>query len=282
VAGLTAARLRDFYGRWYRPDNAVVVIVGDLPPDVLEQKVKAIFGDWAAQGPAGVRAPRTPPATPRGAEAQVLSDARLPAIAGLCRVTAPEPDATVEVKLHNLLLRGLWEAILQARIEVLKSRKDAPFVAATVSDETRPDSMKTCVGIIPQPGQEIRAVGMIEAEIRRFEAEGPTEDETDAGLDQVRASVRAAVGGKAHDSRDRATEVLERAMEHLPQLAPREGLRAFDVLMEDVRPSQVRAAFARDWSGWGPLAPVNSPKPLSEDAIRTAMTGEAYKSTGAK
>ena len=287
LAALTPAKLQAFYDRWYRPDNAVVVMVGDLPIDVLEQKVKATFGDWAPRGPAGVRAPRTPPTSApnasRGAEALVLTDASLPAIAGICRIAAPDDvTASPDERLHALLLRGLWEAILQGRINTLKSRKDAPFIEATLNDEVRPDSLKTCVGIIPRAGQEVRAVGMIEGEIRRFAAEGPTEEETDAGLEQVRASVRGAIESKSHDSRDQASEILTRGLDNLARLTPREGLRAFDVLMEDTRPATVRAAFARDWSGWGPLAPVNSPKPLAQDAVRTAMTSDEYKSTGAK
>ncbi len=287
LAALTPAKLKGFYDRWYRPDNAVVVMAGDLPIDVLEQKVKATFGDWAPRAPAGARAPRTtpssPPHAPRGAEALVLTDASLPAIAGICRVAAPDDvTAPPDERLHALLLRGLWEAILQARINTLKSRKDAPFIEATLTDEVRPDSLKTCFGVIPQPGQEVRAVGMIQAEIRRFEAEGPTEDETDAGLEQVRASVRSAIEAKTHDSRDQASEMLTRGLDGLARLTPREGLRAFDVLMEDTGPAGVRVAFARDWSGWGPLAPVNSPKPLSEVAVRPAMTSNEYKSTGAK
>ena len=287
LAALTPAKLKSFYDRWYRPENAVVVMVGDLPTDVLEQKVKATFGDWRAQGPAGVRAPRnsptSPPNAPRGAEARVLTDASLPAIAGICRVAAPDDvSASPDARLRALLLRGLWEAILQARINTLKSRRDAPFIEATLNDEVRPDSLKTCVGIIPREGQEVRAVGMIEGEIRRFAAEGPTEEETDAGLEQVRASVRGAIASTSHDSRDQAAEILARALDGLARLTPREGLRAFDVIMEDTGPATVRAAFARDWSGWGPLAPVNSPKGLSEGVVRTAMTSDEYKSTGAK
>ena len=282
LAGMTSARLTSFYQRWYRPDNAAVVLVGDLPLDVLEQKVRAVFGDWAPRGPAGTRAPRIPPASQRGAEALVLTEAKLPPIAGICRVAAPDPAGSTAERLHTLLLRGLWEAILQQRINVLKSRKDAPFLEATLSDDSRPDSLKSCVGIIPMPGDEVRAVGMIEAEIRRFAAEGPTEDETDAGLEQVRASVRSSVAGNADPSRERASKVLDRTLDGMPQLAPREGLRAFDVLMEDTRPATVRAAFARDWSGWCPLAPVNSPQALKPDAFTSAMTGDAYKSTGEK
>ncbi|MFV0378859.1 MAG: M16 family metallopeptidase [Mangrovibacterium sp.] len=35
--------LRDYYHKWYRPDLQAVVIVGDIDPQVMEQKVKSIF-----------------------------------------------------------------------------------------------------------------------------------------------------------------------------------------------------------------------------------------------
>jgi zinc protease len=274
IAGMTPARLQAFYDRWYRPENAAVTLVGDLPLDVLEQKVRATFADWTSRGPAGVRAPRTPPTGSRGLELQVETNPGLPAVSGICRVTPPDPDGAPDARLRALLLRGLWEAILQQRIAVVRSRRDAPFQEATISDEIRPDSVKICVGIVPVPGQEVRAIALIDAEIRRFETEGPTEQETDAGLEQVRASVRGAIGGGQHASPDRATDVLERAVDQMPQLAPREGLKAFDVLMEDTGPATVRAAFARDWGGWGPLVVMTAPRPLSEAAVRTAMTGD--------
>jgi zinc protease len=274
IAAMTPARLQAFYDRWYRPENASVTLVGDLPLDVLEQKVKATFGDWTPRGPAGVRAPRTPPATQRGLEIQVETNPGLPAVSGICRVTPADPDASPDDRLHALLLRGLWEAILQQRIAVVRSRRDVPFQEATISDEARPDSLKTCVGIVPVNGQELRAIAIIQTELLRFAAEGPTEDETDAGLEQVRASVRGAIAGGVHASHDRATEVLDRAIDRMPQLAPREGLRAFDVLMEDTTSATVRAAFAKDWGGWGPIVVMTSPRPLSEAAVRTAMAGD--------
>ena len=50
-----AQRIRDFYQAWYRPENAVVVAVGDFDVDAMEAKIKARFGDWKAVGPAGVK-----------------------------------------------------------------------------------------------------------------------------------------------------------------------------------------------------------------------------------
>lgn len=40
----TAASLKQFYDQWYAPNNAVLVIVGDVDPDATVAKVKAEFG----------------------------------------------------------------------------------------------------------------------------------------------------------------------------------------------------------------------------------------------
>ena len=36
--------LRSFYKTWYRPDLMAVVVVGDIDPEVAEEKVKEYFG----------------------------------------------------------------------------------------------------------------------------------------------------------------------------------------------------------------------------------------------
>ena len=35
--------LRDYYEKWYRPDNQAVIVVGDFDVDKIEQKIKALF-----------------------------------------------------------------------------------------------------------------------------------------------------------------------------------------------------------------------------------------------
>ena len=39
-----AARLRDFYAKWYAPNNAILVIVGDVDAGAVMSQVRAIFG----------------------------------------------------------------------------------------------------------------------------------------------------------------------------------------------------------------------------------------------
>ena len=48
-----AAEFTDFYNRYYRPEQTVVVVVGDFDVDAMEARIKAKFGDWTPSGPAG-------------------------------------------------------------------------------------------------------------------------------------------------------------------------------------------------------------------------------------
>src|SRR5581483_5151410 len=68
-----------------------------------------------------------------------------------------------------------------------------------------------------------------------------------------------------------AAEILQRLLDNMPQLEPREGLRAFDVVLQDLEPAAVKAQFERDWAGRGPLVTVAGPQAPDEAAIRQAM-----------
>ena len=50
--GATAEGLRAFYRRWYRPERATMVMVGDADPAMMEELIRARFGGWQGEGPA--------------------------------------------------------------------------------------------------------------------------------------------------------------------------------------------------------------------------------------
>lgn len=273
LAALSPAKAKAFYDRWYRPERAAVVMVGDLPLDAMEQQVKATFGDWAGRGPAV--APPTPPASLDGGPAVLtLTMAGVTPVARICHVTATEPEGAPPQRLRTLLLREVWRAILQRRLNVVGTRADAPFSQTNISTDVRPDSLKTCVAIAPVKGGETRAIGLVNQAVVQFQAESPTLEEVDTALVQLRALIRGAIGATPKGP-DRAAELTQRIMERMPQLAPREGLRAFDALLEDLTPAEVKAQFDRDWAGRGPLVAVVGTDPVPETDIRRAMQAVA-------
>lgn len=52
VGALTQQDVRGFHQRYYRPDNAAIIVVGDFKPADMRRQVEALFGQWQASGPA--------------------------------------------------------------------------------------------------------------------------------------------------------------------------------------------------------------------------------------
>src|SRR5688572_6270248 len=74
----TPAALQAFYDRWYRPERAMVVLVGDAPAAELERAIAEAFGSWAGRGPAGALPAPATAMPPRGPDAFSRSGPSLP------------------------------------------------------------------------------------------------------------------------------------------------------------------------------------------------------------
>ena len=78
ISGMSAPTLQALYDAWYRPENAVVVVVGDQPLDVLEARVRDSFATWRGRGAAGERPAPAAIDDRRGLDALALSEPNLP------------------------------------------------------------------------------------------------------------------------------------------------------------------------------------------------------------
>jgi zinc protease len=48
VAGLTRDKLKEFYGRYYRPNNAILAVTGDITPDEVKSRLLPSLIKWEA------------------------------------------------------------------------------------------------------------------------------------------------------------------------------------------------------------------------------------------
>jgi len=68
LEGATAEAVQAFHQRWYRPENAVIVLVGDADPRVLAAVVERHFADWQGNGPFVPAPDFGDPVAPAGAD----------------------------------------------------------------------------------------------------------------------------------------------------------------------------------------------------------------------
>ena len=61
VKGITRADLQRFYNTFYRPNNATLIVVGDVRPDDIEARLQKLFGNWKQADVPKAKFTETPP-----------------------------------------------------------------------------------------------------------------------------------------------------------------------------------------------------------------------------
>lgn len=148
VAGLTVEQAWAFVRQYYRPDNAIVVVSGDIEPDAAWQQVEEYFGEIPA-GELPVVRPEFHPGCRRGAQLGIVEDvAPVPAVflSFHCGgYTAPE---FLAVQLLADVLGGGRSSRLYRTL--LLRRGIASEVGAFV-DARQWSSLLTCYGLAVSP-----------------------------------------------------------------------------------------------------------------------------------
>ncbi|MCR5880059.1 pitrilysin family protein [Phenylobacterium sp. J367] len=268
IRTVTADRLKAFYDRWYRPENALVIAVGDLPPERLEALVRTTFADWQGRGPAGVRIAREGPKGERGLDYLFDVDPQAPYAASACRLQAARPAPGSADAFRASATEILWMNVLNAR---LAARRGPAILFSNTSADGLVDLRRICVQVTPVPGRLAEALAIVKSEVARFERDGPTDAELDAAIAEVRSGYRGLIAEEPTvRAPARADTLMRELLEGLPSPAAREGMRAFNQLVEGVTTADVKAAFQTSWSGWGPLVAVTSTEVVDQPAVRAA------------
>ncbi len=270
-----ASRLRDFYNRYYRPENTTLVIVGDFDVDAMEAKVKAQFADWQPTGPAA-------PQTDYGlidpkADFTVgtFSDpsAQTVAILGKSEAYEATPNSVAD-NLEPLQLQ-LASNIMAFRFQKLALAADARLLggAGRFDDVENVASQKAVVAV-GKEGDWQSAVTLAEQELRRALQYGFTQAELDEQLANLAAGFENAA--KQQDTRKSATladKIVSSTVDRSVVLTPAGMLSVFEALRPSLTLESVNAAFARNWEGGPTSLFVTTPAPIEggEEAVMAVL-----------
>jgi len=282
IAGMTGATLKGFYDKWYRPENAILVVVGDVPVDELERRVRESFGSWQGKGPRPQRAPEGVPQLDRGAEVMVRNEPTLPTFLAACRVNRADPRGVLTIAALRLQLEhDLWQSIVNERMTRLASGERPPFwVGGASYDNSGREAASTCLTAAPLEDNWQAALTALNTELRRFIAHGPTAEELERAIESKRSLLRGAVGGQAtRPTPDMASFIMAQMAEGYPVTSPDEGARIYERAVAGMTPETLRARAEKDWAGAGPLlvltAPQTPPAATVQAAWNAAQRGPA-------
>lgn len=186
-----------FYQGNYRPERALLVIVGDIDVADIESRIKAKFSDWAAVGPADPAPTYGTPAR-RGAEARHRVEAGLPASVSLTWVSPPDIARDSAARRQQAIVRSIAFSTVNRRLQRIARQADAPFISADVSRSVLEKSATLAVlDVDVRPGQWRAGMVAAEQELRRALQFGVTQSEVDREIADMRAGYESAAASAA-------------------------------------------------------------------------------------
>jgi len=271
-----AARLRDLYDRYYRPERATLVMVGDFDPAAVEAKIKARFGDWKGRGPAGADPEIGKVDYQRAAAADDFID---PAIQDMVTLAAFKPwvdEADTKAKRARTLAEDIGEAIVNRRLAKIALNEDSPILGGYFSEAAGWKVFdQVTVGAVAKEGAWKEALALIEQEQRRAIEHGFTQAEVDEQLANRRTAFKNAVAGVTTRRSDAlADALLTAAKGDFVFVRPETSQALFEATAPSLSAAAVTAAFRKRMAGFSaPLARVSAKKPIEggTDAILSAL-----------
>ena len=129
--------LRDYYHKWYRPDNQALIVVGDVDVDKTESKIKEMFKDIPAPGPDAAKVETYP--VPDNDEPIVIVEKDVEQQLSLVQVMFKHDIVEKEEKsdmnyLVYLYLQYMMQSMINQRLQEQAQDPDCPFVQAYAYD----------------------------------------------------------------------------------------------------------------------------------------------------
>ncbi len=273
-----ADTIKDLYHRYYRPENATLVVVGDADPATLEAKIKKAFADWKGVGQAGAALPRGKVDLARPAAFDTFVD---PAVATTVNYTVARPwkdPADTMAERHHDIAEALGIAMFNRRLQKLVNQPGSPLLGGAMdTDEERDAALTTAVTLAAKDGAWKDALSVTEQEVRRAAERGFTPTELKTQITDMSGALNAAA--EQEDTRTNqslANAVLEVVGRDKFVTTPKFRAAEFDSAAKTITPAEVSAVFRELWTGSPPLVHVSA-----KQDIPTQQLADAFKASRA-
>jgi len=265
--------IRDLYRRYYRPENATLVFVGDVDPSIIEAKIEKSFGDWKGIGPTGAPLPRGKVDLSRPASFHTFVD---PAVATAVdyAVARPwkDPADTLAERSHKIS-ESVATALFNRRLQKIVNTPGSPLLGAGMAtDEERDAARMTMVQIAAKDGAWKDALSAAEQEVRRALKFGFTASELKIQIADMAGALHAAA--EESDTRPNnviASAILKVAGRDKFVTTPRFVEAEFDSVAKTLTPEKVNAVFQELWSGSAPLVHVSAKQDIPVEELASAF-----------
>ena len=242
--------LRSYYDAWYRPENMIVVVVGDVNPQEAEKMLHSAFAGLQGAGQRG-ECPDLGKVRETGTDVLVLPEPEL-GYTGLALTTVfnsvPGPD-TLDWEIEQLR-QYLAAALLSNRLEQLEQRPNSPlaqpkaqsgvllrrFGYATLAARTEAANWR-------------QGLALLHVTLAQALRDGFTETELARGKREVAALLeKAAQTASTRDSRQLAEDIVRRLNDQQVLLSPAQEMALYGPALEKMELAEINATLRKLWS----------------------------------
>jgi len=262
--------VKAFHDRWYRPENAVVIISGDMDPALLGRMVTQHFADWKGNGPA-TPTPDFGKPSPNEPTSAVMVEPGLPPLVMMGVVRPWQYNDDTKIFNQKRMVDTIAARVISRRLE-RRARAGASFVQAGVDldDRSRSANMTT-VMILPVGDQWEQALKDVRAVIADAQQTPPTQAEIDREYADYEVAIRNGVETARVEASAKQADDMAGALDIRETVTAPENSYA---ILTDAKakgmfnPADVLASTKKIFAGVATRALVNT---------RTAEKGSAEK-----
>jgi zinc protease len=261
--GATAASVKAFHDRWYRPERTVVIVVGDADPTMLEAMVVKHFSDWKGVGPAPDKPDFGKPSTGHPVSATLVE----PTIPPLAMMTVSRPwtvfsDTVIFNQERMVDLVAI--RIINRRLES-RARSGASYLAAGANlDDIARSANVTTVQIQPIGDDWQTALKDVRSVIADLQTNPPTQAEIDREVAEIESGMKNSVATWPVEAGSKFADDLIQAVDINETMTTAEGSYAIfkeAVTKKMFNPQAIQASAKRVFTGTATRALVNLRKP---------------------
>ena len=273
IATADGATMRDLYQRYYRPENATFVFVGDVDPAMIEARIKETFGDWKGVGTRGAAIDRGTLDLDRKAAAATFVDPA--AVSGVSiRTYRPDEDPADTLAQRRKNTVESWAtAMFNNRLQRITERPGSVILGGGVGEGREEDlGLFTSLNATVRDGEWKKGIELLDQEARRAVQYGFSEREFDRvkreRLQQAKVYAEQA-NNRSHAQL--AGQIIGMIGEDRFMTTPATQLAYLEQFAGSITLDEVNAAFADLFDGSEPLVFVSGKEAVDEAAVLAAL-----------
>jgi zinc protease len=261
----TVEKLRRYYQANYRPDNATLVVVGNINVDAVERDIRARFADWK---------PHSQPdeldlgvAKPTQTVAEFVADGAPDQLALTWLLPPDKRPHTLAVDIEQLV-SSIGLSVLNNRLADRSLQPASPYLGAGAY--AQPSVFEVTgmagLGVSAPPEKWQAALDAVVQVQRQLLTEGVQAADLQRVLPMIRSSLQASVAqAPTRQHAGIADALVQSAHSHTVYQSAAQNLAETEPLLGAFTPAEITAALRRNFSG----------QPLLFRSTKAAAAGEA-------